>query len=180
MGNKAVAIVGMCGTGKSVVGKVFLEKGWKLTYFGGVVINEVKARGLEVTPQNEKIVREDLRRQFGPAAMAKKLVPTIKEQLKECNTALDGLYSWSEYKYLKQELGDDLVLVAIVTDKAKRYANLANRPERGLTAEEAYARDVAEIENIEKGGPIAIADYFIKNDGSEEELQQKIKDLFNL
>lgn len=180
MENKAVAIVGMCGTGKSVVGKVFTDKGWSLTYFGGVTMDELKARGMEVNPQNEKLIREELRRDYGPAAMAVKLLPKIKEQLKSGNAALDGLYSWSEYKYLKEALGDSLVVVAIVTDRAKRYANLSNRPVRALTNEQAYERDVAEIENIEKGGPIAMADYFVKNEGTQEELQEKIKKLFNL
>jgi hypothetical protein len=35
-------------------------------------------------------------------------------------------------------------------------------------------RDWSEIENLEKGGPIAIADYFIINDGSLEQLHQRI------
>jgi dephospho-CoA kinase len=36
--------------------------------------------------------------------------------------------------------------------------------------EEAVSRDHAEIENIEKGGPIALADYTIVNNGSRENL----------
>ena len=34
----------------------------------------------------------------------------------------------------------------------------------------AELKDFAEIENLEKGGPIAIADYTIVNDGSIEEM----------
>ena len=46
----------------------------------------------------------------------------------------------------------------------------------GLVVEEEGHLDQfeTEIENLEKGGPIAIADYFIINDGSLEQLHQKI------
>ena len=40
---------------------------------------------------------------------------------------------------------------------------LAERPERPFNAQEAAERDQTEIENLEKGGPIAIADYYIYN-----------------
>ncbi|MCS7072357.1 MAG: hypothetical protein NZM00_12695, partial [Anaerolinea sp.] len=51
-----------------------------------------------------------------------------------------------------------------------RYSRLAARSERPLTPEEAERRDYQEIEMIEKGGPIALADHFIVNDGTEAEL----------
>jgi dephospho-CoA kinase len=45
---------------------------------------------------------------------------------------------------------------------------------RGQTAPSTFAeaeqRDYAEIENVEKGGPIAIADYTIVNDGTRKGL----------
>ena len=39
---------------------------------------------------------------------------------------------------------------------------------------EVDQRDWSEIENLEKGGPIAIADYFIINDSDLTQLHQKI------
>src|SRR5690606_16569957 len=81
---------------------------------------------------------------------------------------IDGLYGFGEYKLLHEEFGGDMVVVAIVSDRRMRYHRLATRPERPLTAAEAQARDFQEIETLEKGGPIAIADYTIlNNDGPE-------------
>jgi dephospho-CoA kinase len=51
------------------------------------------------------------------------------------------------------------------------------RPERPLTFQEAQERDITEIENVEKGGPIAFADYALLNDGTKEELLAEIDDL---
>ena len=58
--------------------------------------------------------------------------------------------------------------------KSERYKRIGSRSERPLTQEETVTRDWAEIENLEKGGPIAMADYFIVNCGSVFETRRKI------
>ena len=92
------------------------------------------------------------------------------------NVVLDGLYSWDEYKILKSEL-DNLMVIAIICDKKIRYDRLATRGFRPLTNEEASNRDVSEIENLAKGGPIAYADYYINNNGSIEEYYQRLNEI---
>ena len=47
----------------------------------------------------------------------------------------------------------------------------------GLTEAEVTAREYAEIENIEKGGPIANADYTINNDNDPAEMLQHLDNL---
>jgi dephospho-CoA kinase len=42
-----------------------------------------------------------------------------------------------------------------------------------LTFEEAASRDKSEIENINKGGPIAMADFTIVNEASLKELEKE-------
>lgn len=171
MGN-IVAIVGMCGSGKSVVTEVFTERGWKSVYFGGVTMRIIAEEGLEKTPENEKIIREGLRAKYGMAAYAVKLEDEIRELSKEHDVVLDGLYSWSEYKYLSEKIGG-IVLLAIVTDSGDRYDRLAVREVRPFTYEQSMARDIAEIENLEKGGPIAFAHKYIHNNGDIEKLRAK-------
>lgn len=175
--HKIAALVGMCGSGKSVVCDMFVQKGWNRIYFGQVTMDELKNRGLEKNEQNERAVREELRREHGPAAFAKLLLPSIEKAAEEGNTILDGLYSWSEYKCLKQHFGDDITIVAIITDRAVRYERLTTRDIRPLTPEEAQSRDYAEIENLEKGGPISIADKFIVNNGDVDVLTSQVEAL---
>jgi len=174
--HKVVGVVGMCGAGKSIATDFFREKGWKSFYFGGVTMEELKKRGMEVNEANERAVREELRRDLGPAAFAIILGDRIVEAAKEGNTVLDGLYSWQEYVHLKEILGDDLIILAVVTDRSVRYSRLAERKVRPLTAQEAERRDFAEIENLAKGGPIAIADRYIVNNGSWEELNEQLRE----
>ena len=99
------------------------------------------------------------------------LLPEIEKAAEHSRVVLDGLYSWSEYKYLREKLGDRLVVLALVTGSGVRKERLAKRPIRPLTAAEVDSRDHSEIENLEKGGPIAIADYYIDNNGSFDSLK---------
>jgi len=161
--NKIIAIVGMCGSGKSVASDILEDLGYKKVYFGGVTMEKLREQNIPVTPENEKVMRENLRKEYGMGAYAIILLPKIKELANYNNVVLDGLYSWDELKILKEELGDKLSVISIMTDKKIRYDRLSKRNVRPLTYEEAIKRDISEIENIAKAGPIAYADYYIDN-----------------
>lgn len=172
-----IAIVGMCGSGKSVASAYLEEKSFKKVYFGGVTMDKLKEENLEVTPENEKMMREKLRDDLGMAAFAKILLPKIKDFSNKGNVVLDGLYSWDELTYLKEYL--DVITIAIVADKNIRYDRLTCRSNRPLTNSEANKRDISEIENIAKSGPIAYADYYILNNGSIKEFHERLDVILN-
>ena len=172
---KVVAIVGMTGSGKSEVARVFLENGFTMVRFGDVTDIELKKQGLPLTEENERPVREAFRQQHGMAAYAILNLPRIDEALKKSSVVVDGLYSWEEYLHLKEYYGDGLIVVAVYSSPRTRYARLAERQIRPLTALEARSRDHAEIENMNKGGPIAIADYTIINEKSFTDLKAQIE-----
>lgn len=161
--NKIIAIVGMCGSGKSVASEILENFNYQKVYFGGVTLDKMREEGIEITPSNEKEMREKLRREYGMGAYAILLLPKIKELASKGNVVLDGLYSWDELKILKEELGESLSVIAIIVDKEIRYDRLSIRDVRPLNREEAISRDLSEIENIAKAGPIAYADYYIDN-----------------
>lgn len=175
--NKIIAIVGMCGSGKSVASEILEELGYKKVYFGGVTLEKMKEDGIEITPDNEKKMREGLRSKYGMGAYAIILLPKIKELSKDNNVVLDGLYSWDELKILKDELGSSLSVIAIVADKKLRYERLSVRDVRPLTKEEAINRDIAEIENIAKAGPIAYADYYIDNNHDLDSYRKRLMEI---
>ena len=142
--NKIIAIVGMCGSGKSVASEILEELGYKKVYFGGVTLEKMKEEGIEITPDNEKKMREGLRSKYGMGAYAIILLPKIKELSKDNNVVLDGLYSWDELKILKDEFGDNLTLIAVIADKNIRYERLSKREIRPFTKDEAIKRDLTE------------------------------------
>lgn len=168
---RVLALVGMPGAGKSLCAAHLQALGYFQFRFGGIVVEEVARRGWTLTAEHERIVREEFRAQEGMDAIAKRALPILKNALEQHSTIIiDGLYSFSEYKTLRRDLSDDLMVIAVTCARQIRYERLANRPERPLTRAEAEKRDMMEIENIEKGGPIAMADFTLLNDGTPEEL----------
>lgn len=179
-GRGALALVGMPGAGKTVCAEHLQAQGYFSLRFGGVVVEEVRRRGLEVNPQNERIVREELRAAHGMAAMAAISLPRLQQALlAHSHIVIDGLYSFSEYKLLNENLGAPLVLVAIAAPRHLRYQRLAARSDRPLTPSEARERDLLEIERLEKGGPIALADYTLLNEGAPADLLGKLDGLLD-
>jgi len=170
---KVVAIVGMAGAGKSEVARVFAEHGFKKVRFGDITDEELKNRGLETSEENERFIRQQLREEHGMAAYARLNLPRIDSSLKSSNVVVDGLYSWEEYILLREYYGEKFTTVAVWTSPATRHGRLAHRAERPLTLEEADSRDKSEIENINKGGPIAMADFTIINEASLEKLEKE-------
>ena len=98
---KVVSIVGMAGSGKSEVAKIFEEDGFKRIRFGDITDEEVGRMGLELNEENERHVRQQLRKEHGMSAYAKLNLPWIDAALKSSDVVVDGLYSWEEYTLLK-------------------------------------------------------------------------------
>lgn len=173
--NKIIALVGMSGSGKSETSKYLLGKDYKMVYFGQATLDELAKRKIEVNEKNEKKIREWLRSKYGMGVFALLNLPKIKSLLrKNNNVVIDGLYSWSEYKVLIKEFKKKMTVLAVFAPLDLRYQRLKIRKKRPLSHEESQSRDYAEIENLEKGGPIAMANYTIINDGSLKELYSKI------
>ena len=173
---KILAFVGLTGSGKSTAVEYVTEKGYPKVYFGGIVLHEVSKRRLELTQENEQPIREELREKEGKDFVVKRIITQIHDLIGagQHHIVADGLYTWTEYKALKHEFPGELTVVATVTPKHLRKQRMAQRPVRPLTPEQVDQRDWAEIENIEKGGPIAIADYFVMNDGDIESFYKQI------
>ena len=171
---KLLAIVGMSGSGKSVVVDHLTEKGIPKVYFGGMIYKEMERRGIERTPdgESEKHFREMIRETEGKDWVVRQLIEETKGLIAagQKRVVLDGLYSWTEYKALKHEFPGELTVLAVVVPKGLRHKRVAKRPDRPFNAEQIQERDRSEIENLEKGGPIAMADYYVLNDGSVAEL----------
>lgn len=174
---KVLVFVGMAGAGKSVCVDYLKAKGLPSAYFGGITLDEIKARDMEVNAASEKFVREDIRAKEGKGAYAVRIIKQVEEEFEKGHkyVVVDGLYSWTEYKIFKDSFGDAAVIIAVVAPQKIRHQRLFGRTIRPLTEEEARYRDYAEIENLEKGGPIANADYYLANENNVQELESHVE-----
>lgn len=178
---KIIAVVGMSGSGKSVAVDYLTAKGYPKVYFGGMIYKEMAKRGIPQSPENDKKFREEIRKTEGTDWVVRQVIDEVHDLMRagQKRIVLDGVYSWTEYKTLKHEFPGMLTFVAIVVSKKLRYKRVAARPDRPFNTEEIIERDRSEIENLEKGGPIAAADYYVLNDGSVADMEKKLQDILN-
>jgi dephospho-CoA kinase len=172
-----VSIVGMAGSGKSEVARIFESKGFTRIRFGDITDAEIKKRGLELNEHNERVIREFLREEYGMAVYARFNLERIDAALKKSDVVVDGLYSWEEYILLKDYYGGDFISVAVWASPGTRYERLGGRKSRPLSLREAADRDRSEIERVNKGGPIAMAEYTIANEYSLSELRKETENV---
>lgn len=174
---KLIALVGMPGSGKSAASRHLQEKGYSVVRLGDLADAEIKKQGLAPGEDSEKRVREGLRKEHGMDVFARSSKGRIDEALKTSGKAaavIDGLYSMQEYEFFKEAYGDGLHIIAIYASPKTRHARLASRKVRHITPDKALERDYAEIKNLNKGGPIALADYTIVNEGSANDLRREL------
>ena len=174
---KLITVVGMAGAGKSTAVNYLTEnKNLPKIYFGGIIYKAMDEAGIEITPESQKVFREEIRAREGNDFVIKRALEQVSNLIEagQRTIVLDGLYTWSEYRILRRAYPGETTIIAVVAPRQLRYKRLADRPERPFNEIEAQTRDYSEIENMEKGGPIAIADYYLLNDGTEANLFEQI------
>lgn len=176
---KIIAFVGLPGVGKSVAVDYITAKGYPKVYFGGIIYGAMRAAGIEITPESTEKFRREIREAEGKDFVVKRVIRQIHDLIAagQHHIVLDGLYSWTEYKILKREFPGEITIIAVVAAKKLRHHRLTIRPDRPFTLEQANQRDWSEIEDLEKGGPIAIADHYIINNSDLTNLHQQLDEI---
>lgn len=173
-----LAVVGLFGSGKTEVVEYLVKKtSWPEVYFGDATFEEMKKEGLEINEANERKTREGIRARLGMGAYAILNLPKIKKLFETSSVIVESLYSWEEYLEMRKEFGDSFKVLAIYASPEMRIKRIENRPIRPLTREEAISRDYSQIENLHQAGPIARADFTIINEGTKEELFNKVDEI---
>jgi dephospho-CoA kinase len=185
---KLVCITGLPGSGKTVASDFFVNNNFQYLRFGQITLDELKRKRLEINETNERKVREGFRKKYGMGAYAILNLPAFRKLLKNGDVIGDGLYSFEEYKILKKEFGNKFITIAIYAPPDIRYKRLASRKllskdkniiNRPLTKNEAETRDYSEIEKLNKGGTIAMANYTIVNTNSIQYFKTQLKKICN-
>lgn len=181
MAPRIIGIVGPQGSGKTEVAKILLDHGAVVVRMGDAVWEETKRRGLEINEENIGRVAADLRREMGPAAVAKICIPLINEKgLGAKLVIVDGIRSIDEVEEFRREFGLNFRLLAVTADRRLRISRIMNR------GRDDDARSEAEFDEKDRreagwGLPEAIerADFLIQNDGTIDQLREKIEGIRN-
>lgn len=174
-----IALVGMSGSGKTIVAEHFKKIGLPVVSFSNVINQYIDKRNLKHTEQVHHKLRVDFRKKYGMEAMAVLNKETIENALKKnFIVVIEGLYSWEEYVYLKKHFPEaKIYLVALFTNKFLRYKRVSKRKYRSELAV-GEKRDIHELVELNKGPTIAFADVIIINNSSKEDLYNKIDEVY--
>ena len=170
-----IAVVGLAGSGKSDATERFIVRGFARVGFNDPLYEELERRGLPRIQENERPVREEMRQEYGMGVMAMRAPPRVEDAARRGeNVVIESMYSWSEYVLVKEKFSDKFKVLGIYAPPQVRYERLAKRRIRPLSFEESKTRDYTEIGNIEKAGPIAMADWTIVNIKKRNEFLKEV------
>ena len=178
-----VGLSGHAGVGKTTAAKhLSMLAGGRYLYLGQTVLDEVQARGLANTRDNERRVRIDLRREGGPAALAKPHVDRVSECLKNgIPVFVDAIFVREEFEVLASCVpsASSAQLLVIEASFDMRSKRLKDRLERPFNAEELRERDKTERETLGTDAIIAMAKYKILNEKTIDEFYRELAEFLS-
>jgi len=170
-----VGVVGMPGSGKSLVSDVARELGFQVIVMGDAVRAEAQRRGLEPKGEAMRKLMLELRAKRGPAVVAELCFPLVDAagQL----VLIEGIRSLHEVEAFQERYGR-LHLIAVHSSPRTRFERLRarGRPDDPSDWEEFYERDKTEL-SVGIGSAIALADFMLVNEGPPEELKEEARKL---
>lgn len=171
---RVVGIVGMPGSGKSVVDEVAKTMGFSVIIMGDIIREAVAKRGLQPTPENVGTVMVRIRRKKGPAVVANKCIAKI-QGTQNSDVFVEGIRNLEEVNEFRKHF-PDFKLIAIHASPETRFYRVfnRNRSDDSKNWRTFVKRDLREIE-VGIGSAIALADYAIVNEDSVGSLKVKVR-----
>lgn len=186
--SKKCTVIGLTGplaSGKEVVARQLIEKGFSWYELSDPVREETQRRHL---PQDRKTLQDvgnDLRQTFGNDILAKRLAGNI-EKTGTSRVVIDGIRNPGEIDFLKKKF--NATIIGITASPAKRFQWSKTRGRRLDPMEkEAFAT----LERRDRGigqedygqqvdACVAKADIVIENNGTIEDLKKKMAAVLNM
>ncbi len=173
-----IGVTGQPGSGKDTVADYIGTKGFR-TISGGDVIRE-KMREIGLTTDRATMYEfiKKRREQYGNAYPSEEIIEKIT-----ADTVVAGFRNRDEVKFFRTKLGENYFLIAVEASLETRYerAKQRNRIGDDITLEqfriEEQQERATDSGSHEVDAVVAIADVTIQNDGTLEELHEKVDEV---
>lgn len=175
---RVIATTGMPGSGKSLAVEVAEELSIPVLQMGDLVREETADRGLEPAPESFGEVASEMRDEEGADIWARRTIERL-EGIDAEPVLIDGVRNLEELETFRGELGDDLLVIAVLASPGTRYERLAKRgrAEDATDREALRERDLREL-GYGLGDVIAMADVYIENEGDPDEARATLRAVF--
>jgi dephospho-CoA kinase len=165
-------------SGKTAVAEILEEEGYAVLDMGDIVRIEMEKRGIGAESTGEFV--NGLREEHGMDAIARLCMPYLSEMIDEKEKiVITGMRSLDERERFEEETGEELEMVAVWSSPETRRKRREERQrEEDRKGQEFRKRDHRDLENG-VGDLMALSDHLVKNEGTMEELEQKVKKIVN-
>jgi dephospho-CoA kinase len=171
---RVIGTVGLAGSGKGEFAEVAREAGVPVVTMGDVIRAECRDRGLDPADHHGEVARA-LREEHGPAAIAERSLPLIREALEDHDVVLvDGLRSGVEVDAFEDAFGDAFSLVSVEAPYDVRDERITDRGRDNTERETLAERDAREL-GFGMGRAMDRADLVVENVDSLERLRERAR-----
>ena len=172
-GRMVFVFVGMPGAGKSLASQVAGEMKMPIFVSGDIIRNEAKRRGLNPNKKNLGALMLRIRESEGMGAVARRLVPLIKESSSR-NVVYEGARNIEEVEELAKHY--KVSTIAIHASPETRFHRLLRRKrsDRPRTRADFFERDKREL-TVGVGRVISLADRMVENEDSIPALKRRMR-----
>lgn len=179
---KIIGITGTLGAGKGTIVEFLLRNGFVHFSARGLIVEEIKKRNLDVNRDSMVFVANDLRAKHSPSYIAEQLYTQAEKTGKAC--VIESLRTEGEIIALRKK--GEFYLFAVDADPKLRYARVEKRATESdhVSYEKFLADENREMnsndptkQNLKRCSDIA--DYRFENNGTIDELYEKVEAVLN-
>jgi len=170
-----IGLTGKNGTGKTEVANYLKSKGFELISLSDILREEARKRNMDEKRDNLIKIGNEIRKKFGSGILAVKAIEKIKKGRNYCIDSIRNPGEIMEFKKNK-----NFFLIGIKSDTELRYRRILKRGRIGEDISFEKFKELEEMENSEDEKKqqldkcLELADTIIENDGTIEELYQKV------
>lgn len=180
MPSQVIGLVGPIASGKGTVIEVLKKKGYASYSTSDVLKEEVRKRGLEVSRFNCNMVSNELRGKEGANILAKWTAEVIDKDNPDY-VVIDAIRNPAEIEFFKEKY--NAYIIGITASQARRYEMFVARGmylDEIKSFEEFKELDDREMKQVgshkqQIALSLAKADIVIENEGTVEDLTQKVE-----
>ena len=174
--NKIIlGITGTNGAGKGTVVEYLVKQ-------KNLISEEIERMGLPVNRENMIVVGNELREKYGADVIVERLMGRAMGE--RGNIIIESIRTLAEVKKIKEDGG---ILLAVDADQKLRYERNEKRGSNkdGISFEQFLDFEEKESQSVDSNKQNLVicrqeADYIVENNGSVEELHQKIEEILKI
>ncbi len=173
-----IGVTGHPASGKDTIADYLASQGFFKISGGDILREEMQKLGIPIDRSHIHEFVNEMRKERGNGYLAEEMIKKIKG-----NAVVSGIRNSEEIRIFREKFGNAFKLIAVQTPIEARYVRAKERGrigdaisfERFKTEEEK--EKAAESGSHEVDNVMALADVIMNNDGSKEDLFQKIDTL---